>query len=187
MGFNVTANELNKFANYVYDQVRDDLSTTHYGVMDHALSIEGLGGLLVEAGLTDFMQGTVGSRIEDRITGPLDKKLLNMAFTVKAACTAYGRIDQKAEDKFLLHQWDLITPGGRDVDRVDELDNRTYAGYANESDVSTPYVDLPDDWVAKAVDELGWEDEAILWVYEQIRGRSLVEEINEPINGVSRG
>lgn len=60
MGFNVTANELNKFANYVCDQVRDDLSTTHYGVMDHALSIEGLGGLLVEAGLTEFMQGTVG-------------------------------------------------------------------------------------------------------------------------------
>lgn len=78
-----------------------------------------------------------------------------MAFTVKAACTAYGKIDQKAEDKFLLHQWDLITPGGRDVDRVEELDNRTYAGYANESDVSTPDVDLPDDWVAKAVDELG--------------------------------
>jgi hypothetical protein len=184
VGFNVTANELNKFANYVYDQVRDDLATTHDGIMDQALSIEGLGGVLVDAGLTDFMQNSLGALIADDVTGPLHDKLWNMAFTVKAACKAYGKIDQKAEEQFVGYQGQIILPGGPNVaERADELDNRTYANYKNESEVIQPDVDVPDDWVAEAISELGWADEAINWVYEQIRGKSLVEEIIDPING----
>lgn len=177
MGFNVTANELNKFGNYVYDQVHDDLSRAIEGALEQGLSIEGMGGLLTPT-LTDLMQNTFGDLFRDAVGDPLPPKLVNMALTVKSACRHYGEIDQEAEREFDTWQAQIPLPDGPG----DSQDNKLYAPYQNESAITEPDEDLPHDWVQKEIDKLGWADGLINWVYEQIRGESLVAEIIEPIS-----
>jgi len=109
MGFDVEANEINKFANYILDQVLDDLDTIKVGAAQEGLNTEGFSGVLepVAEVMDDF-----NVQLEE-VCHELHRRLENLANALKNASQKYGDIDTENEEEFRREQ--RIKQGNEDA------------------------------------------------------------------------
>lgn len=98
MGFDVRANEITKFANYVQLEVVNDLRGIGRDLENHGLSTEGITGLIEEA-ITPFMTAARNEIHTIFENGYVDQAV-DLFVALKANATEYGAIDEEAERRF---------------------------------------------------------------------------------------
>lgn len=98
MGFDVRANEINKFANYLTAEVIHDLRQIGWDLRGHALSTEGITGR-IEAAVKPFLEFAEG-QVDAIFEHGYADRARDLRDALKANALDYGAIDQEAERRF---------------------------------------------------------------------------------------
>lgn len=95
-GFDVEANEISLFGNYLLTQVNDDVTTIDLGAQWEGANAEGFTGLMKPAG--EAMP--VLQQIISESMGDLHRRVCSLGETLRTVASEYGEIDRDAEAHF---------------------------------------------------------------------------------------